>query len=84
MASPQALGVIDDFVSGQPSEHRLPQQAHQRMAAVPARTDIGKHITSHCAETEGVVELAVGKQTSVESYPRAMELKLHAAVKIEP
>ncbi len=80
----QAFGVVDILVSGQASEHRLPQQAHQRMAAVPAGAGIGDHRTCHDAETEGVVEFSVGKQSGIGGDPRTMELKLQAAVEIEP
>jgi hypothetical protein len=80
----QALGVIDIIVSGKSSKHRLPQQADERMVAVPAGARIGKHITCHGAETEGVVEFAIGQQSGIGDVPRAIELKLRTAVEIEP
>jgi hypothetical protein len=35
------------------------------MAAVPAGPRIGEHGGGHCAETEGVIEFAIGEQTGV-------------------
>jgi antirestriction protein ArdC len=72
----QTSGVLVILVTGKPSEHRLPQQADQRMAAVPAGTCVGEHLACRGAETEGVAEFALGKQTSIGTYPRTMELKL--------
>ena len=71
---PQAQRVVDILVSGKPPEHRLPQQPDQCMAAVPAGTCIGEQLTGHRAETEGVVELAIGQQSSIGGDPGAMEL----------
>ena len=38
----------------------------------------------HPAETESVVEFPAGQQSGIGGDPRTMELKLHAAVEIEP
>ena len=81
---PQALGVVDILVSGKPPEHRLPQQPDQRMAAIPAGACIGEHVARHRAETEGVVEFAIGQQSGIGGDPGAMELELQPAVEIEP
>jgi len=54
------------------------------MAAVPAGPRIGEHVRGHCAETEGVIEFAIGEQSGIGRDPRTMELQLHAAVEIEP
>ena len=80
----QAFGVVHVLVSGETPEHGLPKQPDQRMAAVPAGARIGEHVAGHCAETEGVVEFAIGQQSGIGGDPRAMELQLHAAVEIEP
>ena len=80
----QAFGVVHVIISGETPEHGLPKQPDQRMAAVPAGPRIGEHIAGHCAETEGVVEFAIGQQSGIGGDPGAMELQLHAAVEIEP
>ena len=56
----------------------------QRMAAIPAGACVGEHVARHRAETESVVEFAIGQQSGIGGDPRAMELKLQAAVEIEP
>ena len=58
---PQAQGVVDILVSGKPPEHRLPQQPDQRMAAIPAGACVGEHVARDRAETESIVELAIGQ-----------------------
>ena len=81
---PKPLGVIDILVSGKPPEHRLPRQPDQRVLAIPAGACIAEQITRHRAETERVVEPAVGQQSGIGSDPGAMELELQPAVEIEP
>jgi hypothetical protein len=54
------------------------------MAAVLASACIGEHVPGHSAETESVIEFAIGQQSGIGRDPGAMELKLHAAVEIEP
>jgi hypothetical protein len=81
---PQALGIVDIFVSRQPSEHRLPQQPDQSVTAIPAGACVGEHVPGHRAETEGVVEFTVGQQSGIGGDPGAMELELQPAVEIEP
>jgi hypothetical protein len=65
----QALGVVHVIISGKSPEYRLPQQPDQSMAAVPAGPRIGEHVPGHCAQTEGVVEFAIGEQSGVGSDP---------------
>ena len=81
---PQALGIVDIFVSGKPCEHRLPQQADQSVTAVLAGACIGEHVAHHRAETESIVQLAVGQQSRIRGDPGAMEFELQPAVEIEP
>ncbi|MGA7164474.1 MAG: hypothetical protein WBX37_11085, partial [Pseudolabrys sp.] len=52
----QALGVVHVLVSGKPAEHRLPQQADQRMSPILAGACVGKHVPRHRAEAKSVVE----------------------------
>jgi len=53
---PKSLGVINVLVSGQPSEHRLPQRPYQHMPAVLACAGVGEPLARHCTEAERVVE----------------------------
>ncbi len=54
------------------------------MAPILAGPRIGQHVARHRAEAEGIVEFALGQQSSIGGDPRAVELKLHAAIEIEP
>ena len=54
------------------------------MAAVPAGACVGEHVARHRAETENIVEFAVGQQSGIGGDPGAMELELQPAVEIEP
>ena len=80
----QTFGVVHVLVSGKPAEHRLPQQADQRMSPILAGACVGKHVPRHRAEAKSVVEFAIGQQPSIRSDPRTMELQLQAAIEIEP
>jgi len=56
----QAFCVVHIFVSSKPPKHGLPQQTYQGMAAVLAGACVGEHVARHRAETEPVVEFAIG------------------------
>jgi len=80
----QALSIVDILIAGKPPERRLPRQTDQFMAAIPAGAAIGERLARHRAETESVVEFAIGQQPGIGGDPAAIELKLHTAVEIEP
>jgi hypothetical protein len=48
----QALGVVHVLTSGKAAEYRLPQQADQRMAAVPAGSRISECPARHLGQAE--------------------------------
>jgi hypothetical protein len=80
----QALGVVHVFVSGKPTEHRLPQHPDQIMATVPAGTGVSEQITRHRGQPKCIVEFAIGKQPGIRCRHGAAKLEHQAAVKIEP
>jgi hypothetical protein len=61
----QALGVVHVLISSKAAEYRLPQQADQRMAAVPAGSRISECLARHLGQTECIVEFAVCQQSRV-------------------
>jgi hypothetical protein len=61
----QAFSVVHIFIPGKATEHRLPQQPDQRMTAVLAGPRIGEHVPRHPAETDCIVECAMGKQSRI-------------------
>jgi hypothetical protein len=80
----QTFGVVHVLVSGEPPEHRLPQQPDQRMATVPAGARVSERAACHHAEVEGVVEFTIGQQASIGRDDRTAKLERQSAVEIEP
>ena len=80
----QAVGVVDVLVAGETAEHRLTKQSRHRVLAVLAGARIDKPVASDVRQAEGVIEFAIGEQSGVGGDPGTVELKLQAAVEIEP
>jgi len=80
----QAFGVIHVFVAREAPEHGLPQQSDQRMPAVLASARVGKRFTRKFAQTERIIEFAIGKQSSIGCNDGSAKLQHHAAVEIKP
>jgi hypothetical protein len=62
----------------------LAKQSGHHVLAVLAGAWINELIANHIRQPEGVIELAVGQQSGVGGDPGTVELKLQAAVEIEP
>ena len=54
------------------------------MLAVLARAGVNQAIADHAGQTKGIIEFAIGKQTSIGRDPGSVELHLQAAVKNQP
>src|SRR5215831_4099907 len=80
----EALGIVHVLVSGKPTEHGLPQQTDQRMAAVLASARIGEHLTRQHGQPEHIVKFAIGEQPGIGGDHGAAKLEHQAAIKIEP
>lgn len=76
-----APGIVDILVSGKASKRRLPQPPEGSMATVLPGAGIAT--ACHGAETGSVVKFAISQQSGIDGDPRAVKLKLQAAVKIE-
>jgi len=81
---PKPLGVVHVLITGEPSEHGLPQHSHQSAPAILACACVGENIARHREKTQRVVEFATSKQPGVRSHHRSTELKQQAAVEIDP
>jgi hypothetical protein len=79
----QPFGVVHVLIAGQTTEHRLSQQANERMTTILASSRIGEHLTSQAGQAEHVVEFAIGEQPGIGGDDRAAKLQGQAAVKIE-
>jgi hypothetical protein len=53
------LSIVHVLVASKPSKHRLPQQADQRMAPVPASARVGQDVTGHGRQSKRVIQLAI-------------------------
>src|SRR6516164_7272439 len=80
----EALGIVYVLVSGKPTEHGLPQQTDQRMAAVLASARIGEHLPRQRGQPERIVKFAIGEQPGIGRDHGATKLEHQAAIKIEP
>lgn len=76
----EVIGIVHVLVSGQPSEHGLPELGKQGVAAVASRSDIGHRLPGHRGQAESLVESAEGQQPGVGGDARAVELQLQLAV----
>ncbi len=80
----QAIGVVHVLIATEAAEDGLTKQSRHRVLAVLAGARVNELIANHVRQPEGVIELTVGKQSGVGGDPGTMELKLQAAVEIEP
>ena len=80
---PQTLGVVHVLISSETTEHGLPQQTDQRMAAVPTGARIGKSFDCHLGQSERVVKFAVRQQSRIGCDHGPAKLQHQAAVEIE-
>jgi hypothetical protein len=62
----------------------LTQQTGQPMATVLAGACIGESVGTRVSQSQGVVQLAIGKQPRIGRDRRAAKLKHQAVVEIEP
>gem|GEM_PF-5046139 len=79
----QTLGVVHILVSREAAEHRLTQHADQCMAAVLAGTRVSQCFSSRCAQTERVIEFAIGEQTGIGGHDGSAKLHRDTAVEIK-
>ena len=61
----------------------LPEQALNRILAVLASARVNEFIADHQVQAEGIIEFAIGRQSSIGRNSRTVKLQLQAAVKIQ-
>jgi hypothetical protein len=64
--TPQPVGVVDVFISGKPTEHRLAQHAHQIVATVPARARVNQVLARDGHHAKRGIEFAISQQPASE------------------
>jgi len=77
----QPIGVVHILVAGHTPQHRLPQQANQRMMATLVNSRVGEHLAGQRGEPKRVIEFTIGEQSVIGG---AAKLQRQAAVKIDP
>jgi len=80
----QPVGVVDVFISGKPTEHRLAQHADQATATVATRATVNQVLLGDGHQAERVIEFAIGQQAGIGGDTRTVKLQLEAAVEIGP
>ena len=80
----KTIGVVHVLISGETTEHRLPQQPGQQMPCVPATATFRKGTTGQVGQPERVVQLPVGQQPGVGGDAAPMELQPQAAIETDP
>ena len=71
------------IVTGEAAEHRLPEHANQRMAAILALVYVCEILASHRAQPDCVVELEVSQQSRIGRDHGPAELQHQPAVEVE-
>ena len=80
----QAVGVIHILISGQPPEHRLPEQSVKPMDCVLAPSGVAQCCCRQVGQPECVIKLAHQQKATVGTELRAAKFHPHARVEIHP
>jgi hypothetical protein len=80
----EPVGVVDVFISGQPTKHRLAKLRDQGMTTVAPGATIRKHMPGEFAQAERIVEFTKGQQACFRRDPRSVKFQLQPGVEIDP
>jgi type III restriction enzyme len=72
----QSLGIVHVLVSGEATEHGLPQHSDKCLPAVLTGSRIRERFPCHRAEAERVVEFPIGKKPGVRGHGRAAKMQI--------
>jgi hypothetical protein len=76
------IGVVGVLVPGEAGEDRLPELCAERVARVLSISAILKALLGDVREAQGIVELAIGEESSVRGDVRSMEGQAHRMVEL--
>jgi hypothetical protein len=79
----QTFSVIHVLVSGETTEHGLPQETRQHVSSVLAATTIRQHCAGKRGKTESVIQVTVGEQSRIGRDAGAVKFQLEAPVENE-
>jgi hypothetical protein len=80
----QSLGIVHVLVSGEATEHGLPQHSDKCLPAVLTGSRIRERFPGHRAEAERIVQFPISEQPSIGGHDRTAKLQHQSAVEIEP
>jgi hypothetical protein len=80
----QTVGIVDVLVSGQPPEHRLPEQPVEPVDGVLAPAGVAQRRRRQIGQPERVIQLAHHQKAAVRTELRAAKFQPHARVEIHP
>ena len=80
----QPVGIVDILVSGQPPEHRLPEQAIKPVDRILAATGVSQCRRSQIGQPERVIHLAHHQKATVGTDLSAAKFQSYPAVNIDP
>ena len=80
----QPIRVVHVLVAGEPPKHGLTKLSDQRVAAILARSGIGKSLSGQVRQAEGIIEVPNGEQPSVGRHLRTVKLQFEAMVECDP
>jgi hypothetical protein len=81
---PEAVGVVHVLVAAEPSKRGLTKQTGHPVLTVLPGPRVYKPLPSGGCQSEGIVKLPEGKETSIGRDLGTVELQLQSAVKIDP
>ena len=80
----QSICIVDIFVSGQSTEHRLPEKPVETMDRVLAAPGVAQRRCRQIGQPERVIQLAHHQKTTVGTELRTPELHMNPAVELDP
>ena len=80
----EPVGIVHVVVAAKAPEKGLTKLPGKTVASILPTTGVGEHVPGHVGQPESIIEFPVRQQPSVRSDLGTVELKLQAAVKIEP
>jgi len=79
----QSVGVVDLFISGKTTEHRLTQHADKIVPTILVGTAINQRLPRNAHEAKRVIEFTTGQQSGIGGNAETVKLQLKAAVEIK-
>ncbi len=80
----EPVGIVHVVVAAKASENGLTELPDKSVATVLSTTGVRECVPGNLGQSDRIIQFPVRQQPSIGSYLGTVELKLQAAVKIEP